>query len=55
MDLSGQYEIPASAREVWEALNDPQILTACVPGCDSLEKTGPTEFVATATLKIGPM
>ena len=55
MDLSGKYEIPASAREVWDALNDPQILAACVPGCDSLEKTGPTEFVATATLKIGPM
>jgi carbon monoxide dehydrogenase subunit G len=55
MDLSGKYEIPASAREVWDGLNDPQILAACVPGCDSLEKTGPSDFVATATLKIGPM
>lgn len=55
MDLSGKYEIPASAREVWNGLNDPQILAACVPGCDSLEKTGPTDFAAIATLKIGPM
>jgi uncharacterized protein len=55
MDLCGQYQIPASAREVWAALNDPQVLAACVPGCDNFEKTGPNEFVVTATLKIGPM
>lgn len=55
MDLSGQYEIPASAREVWTALNDPQILAACVPGCDNFEKAGPTAFVVAVTLKIGPV
>jgi carbon monoxide dehydrogenase subunit G len=55
MDLTGKYEIPASAREVWDALNDPQILAACVPGCDSLEKQNPNDFLAAATLKIGPM
>ena len=55
MDLTGKYEIPASAREVWDALNDPQILAACVPGCDTFEKTGPADFTGSATLKIGPM
>ncbi len=55
MDFSGRYTIPASPEAVWKGLNDPEVLKACIPGCEELEKTTPTDFLATATLKIGPV
>ena len=55
MDLTGRYTIPAAPTTVWDALNDAEILKACIPGCEAVEKISPTEFLATATLKIGSM
>jgi len=55
MDLNGRYVIPASPETVWAGLNDPDTLKACIPGCQKIEKTDPTNFIATATLKIGPV
>jgi carbon monoxide dehydrogenase subunit G len=55
MELNGRYRIPASPEAVWQALNDAQVLKACIPGCEEIEKTSPTDFLATATLKIGPV
>ncbi len=55
MDFSGHYPIPAPPDAVWAALNDPEVLKACVPGCQALTKTGADHFDATATLKIGPV
>ena len=55
MDFHGRYVIPAPAEAVWAALNDPEILKHCIPGCEQLEKTSPTDFAAVATLKIGPL
>jgi len=55
MDFTGRYVIPAPADAVWAALNDPEILKHCIPGCEELDKTSATDFVAVATLKIGPV
>ena len=55
MDFTGEYVIPAPVEAVWAALNDPEILKFCIPGCQELDKTSPTEFSATVMLKIGPM
>jgi carbon monoxide dehydrogenase subunit G len=55
MDMTGERRIPASRQKVWDALNDPAILKACIPGCESLEKTGDTDLKATASVKIGPI
>ncbi|MTI43965.1 hypothetical protein JM93_03954 [Roseibium hamelinense] len=55
MDMSGEYRIPAPRETVWEALNDPDILRECIPGCESLEMTSPTEMTAAVTSKIGPV
>jgi len=55
MDFTGRYVIPAPTETVWAALNDPEILKYCIPGCEQLEKTSPTDFSAVAMLKIGPM
>ena len=55
MKLSGEHRIPASRQTVWEALNDPDTLQACLPGCETLEKVSETEMKATITTKIGPV
>jgi carbon monoxide dehydrogenase subunit G len=55
MDFTGHYLIPAAPEAVWDGLNDPAVLKLCIPGCEQIEKTSATEFVATATLKIGPV
>ncbi len=55
MDFHGRYSIPAPPHMVWEALNDPDTLKACIPGCERLERTDATHFAATAILKIGPV
>jgi uncharacterized protein len=55
MDFNGRYVIPAPTEAVWAALNDPEILKHCIPGCERLDKTSPTDFAAVATLKIGPL
>src|SRR5580704_12755091 len=55
MTMSGEYQLPAEQQAVWEKLNDPAILKACIPGCQELEKTGDNGFKAIATIKIGPV
>lgn len=55
MDMTGEYRIPASKQAVWDALNDPEVLKASIPGCDSVEKISDTELKAKVTLKIGPV
>ena len=55
MDMTGEYRIPASKQVVWDALNDPEVLKASIPGCDSVEKISDTELKAKVTLKIGPV
>ena len=55
MDLTGDYRIPAPREAVWAALNDPEVLKGCIPGCEELDKTSDTEFVARVVAKIGPV
>jgi hypothetical protein len=55
MDLTGDYRIPAPRETVWAALNNPEILKVCIPGCEELNKTSDTEFVARVIAKIGPV
>lgn len=55
MDLSGEYRILADRETVWRALNDPEVLKQCIPGCEELEKVSDTEFTAKVTSKVGPV
>jgi len=55
MKLSGEHHISADRQTVWDALNDPEILKACLPGCEELEKTSETDMTAKITTKIGPV
>ncbi|GAB3120051.1 CoxG family protein [Novispirillum itersonii] len=55
MDISGSYDIPASRATVWAAINDPEVLKACIPGCDEMTADGDSGFSAKVTAKIGPV
>lgn len=55
MEMNGEERIAASRDVVWAALNDPEILRQCIPGCQSLEKTADNEMSATVKLKVGPV
>ncbi len=55
MKMSGEEIIPASIETVWNALNDPDVLKQCIPGCESITKTSPTEMTARVVAKVGPV
>ncbi|MRG54385.1 carbon monoxide dehydrogenase [Phyllobacterium sp. SYP-B3895] len=55
MDLTGEERIVAPRDTVWKALNDPEILKACIPGCESLERISDTELAAVVGVKMGPV
>jgi uncharacterized protein len=55
MQMQDRQRIPASKDKVWAALNDPEVLKKCIPGCQSLEMTSPTEMIATVVFKVGPV
>ena len=53
MEMTGERRIPAPRQRVWEALNDPEVLQACVPGCESIERTENDQLHARVAIKIG--
>ncbi|MGB8277947.1 MAG: carbon monoxide dehydrogenase subunit G [Methylovirgula sp.] len=55
MDMNDQQRIEALREAVWAALNDPDILKQCIPGCESISKLSDTEMEAVSTLKVGPI
>lgn len=55
MTMSGEAVLPADRQTVWAALNDPEILRACIPGCQELTKTEDDAFEAVAKLAVGPV
>ena len=55
MKLTGSYKLNIKKEAVWKALNDPNILKQCIPGCDTFKKESDTIFNVTATNQIGPM
>lgn len=55
MEVKGEYLIESSREKVWAALVDPQILKACIPGCESLDQISDTEFAAKVTAAVGPV
>jgi uncharacterized protein len=55
MDMNGEQRIEAPREAVWAALNDPEVLKQCIPGCENITKTSDTEMEAACTLKVGPI
>jgi carbon monoxide dehydrogenase subunit G len=55
MEMTGEQLIHASQADTWAALNDPEVLKACVPGCESIDRTSDTEYVVQMTARVGPV
>ncbi len=55
MEMSGEQIVPAPRQAVWEALNDPEVLKASVPGCESIDKTGENEYAVLMVARVGPV
>ena len=55
MEMTGEQLIPASQADTWKALNDPDFLKECVPGCESIDRVTDTEFVVSMTARVGPV
>jgi len=55
MDMTGEQRIPAPKPVVWDALLDPEVLKACIPGCEKVTKTSDTEYTADVVAKVGPV
>ncbi len=55
MEMTGAQLIPLPQQRVWDALNDPEVLKACIPGCESVEKVSDTEYRMAMTAAIGPV
>jgi len=55
MKLGGSYKLNVRKEVVWKALNDPDTLKKCIPGCEIFEKESDTIFNVTATNQIGSM
>ena len=55
MEMTGEQLIHASQAATWAALNDPEFLKACVPGCESIDRASDTDFVVQMTARVGPV
>ena len=55
MEMHGEYQISADRRTVWDALNEPTVLKACLEGCESFDKKSESDFEAIITTKVGPI
>lgn len=55
MEMKGEQHVPLSQDKAWQALNDPEVLAACVPGCEAMEQVNDNEFKATVRTVVGPV
>ena len=55
MEMTGEQRIPASQADTWAALNDPEFLKACLPGCESIERVSDNEYTVLLTARVGPV
>jgi carbon monoxide dehydrogenase subunit G len=55
MEMTGEQRIEAPRATVWAALNDPDVLRQCIPGCQSLEKIAEDRMRGVVAVKVGPI
>jgi hypothetical protein len=55
MEMTGEQLIPVPQQRVWEGLNDPEVLKACIPGCETIERISDTEYRVAMTAAVGPV
>ncbi|MBK8072082.1 MAG: carbon monoxide dehydrogenase subunit G [Ramlibacter sp.] len=55
MDMQGSRALAITQQQAWDALNNPEVLKACIPGCDKVEATGENQYAVGVAVKIGPV
>src|ERR1700682_1155345 len=55
MEMNGSRTVPADIDTTWRALNDPEVLKACIAGCESVERVSDHEYRMTMTARVGPV
>ena len=55
MEMTGEQLIAAPQKAVWDALNNPEMLKTCVPGCESIDRIGDNEFQVLMVARVGPV
>jgi carbon monoxide dehydrogenase subunit G len=55
MQMQGNRQLATTAEQAWLALNDPNILKQCIPGCQSFELKSPDVYGVVAAIKVGPV
>ena len=55
MEMKGEQLVPASQQATWAALNDPAVLKACVPGCESITPAGENVYEVLMVARVGPV
>src|SRR5215467_7671351 len=55
MEMTGEQLIPVPQAEVWRGLNDPEVLKACIAGCESIEKVTDAEYKVVIVAAVGPV
>ncbi len=55
MDMQGSRQLAITQQQAWDALNDPEVLKACITGCDKVEPTGENQYAIGMAVKIGPV
>jgi hypothetical protein len=52
MDITGSYTFEAAPERVWHLLMSPDVIAACIPGCEKLEPTGEDRYRASLTVAL---
>jgi carbon monoxide dehydrogenase subunit G len=55
MDMQASRQLGVTQQQAWDALNDPEVLKLCIPGCDKVEATGENQYAVGVSVKIGPV
>ena len=55
MDMQGSRRLAVSQQQAWDALNDPEVLKVCIPGCDKVEASGENQYTVAMAVKVGPV
>mgnify|MGYP003577496197 CR=1 FL=1 len=55
MEMQGQRHLAVTQQQAWDALNDPEVLKTCIPGCDKVEATGENQYAMAMSVRVGPV
>ena len=55
MEMTGNRHLAVTQQQAWDALNDPEVLKACIPGCEKVEATGENQFTVGVAVRVGPV